>query len=242
MSERRTPAFYALRPGGWRDYWTLLHPPYSLWHLSFVAIGAAVAPAFHADRLWWTLLAFFLAVGISAHALDELRGRPLRTRIPAPVLVALATAGLVAAVAIGIAGMARVSPWLAVFIAVGAFLVPAYNLEWFGGILHSDLVFALGWGGFPALVAFFAQEARLTVPAVAVALACALIAGAQRSLSTPVRMLRRRAVAVRGEIATEDGARIELTADTLRAVPEAALRALWIAMVLLAAGMVAARL
>ncbi len=37
------PAFYALTPGGWRDYWSLLHPPYTLWHLSYVAIGAALA-------------------------------------------------------------------------------------------------------------------------------------------------------------------------------------------------------
>ena len=35
------PAFYALRSGGWRDYVTLLHPPYTLWHLSYAAMGAA---------------------------------------------------------------------------------------------------------------------------------------------------------------------------------------------------------
>ena len=40
MSEER-PAFYALAPGGWRDWWTLLHPPYTMWHLSYVALGAA---------------------------------------------------------------------------------------------------------------------------------------------------------------------------------------------------------
>jgi hypothetical protein len=34
------PAFYALRPGGWRDYVTLLHPPYTAWHLSYVWIEA----------------------------------------------------------------------------------------------------------------------------------------------------------------------------------------------------------
>ena len=42
MTQR--PAFYALDSGGWRDYWSLLHPPYTLWHLSFVAIGACVVP------------------------------------------------------------------------------------------------------------------------------------------------------------------------------------------------------
>ena len=38
------PAYYAARPGGWRDWWTLLHPPYTSWHLSYVVIGATLAP------------------------------------------------------------------------------------------------------------------------------------------------------------------------------------------------------
>jgi len=78
--ELRRPAFYALARGGWRDAWTLLHPPYTAWHLSYYALGAALAPRLYVDRLLWGLLAFFLAVGIAAHALDELRDRPLRTR------------------------------------------------------------------------------------------------------------------------------------------------------------------
>src|SRR5947207_7908799 len=84
------PAFYAIRGGGWRDWWTVLHPPYTVWHLSYVAIGAAVAPVMRLDRLGATLLAFFLAVGIGAHALDELNGRPLRTAISSRLLRAAA--------------------------------------------------------------------------------------------------------------------------------------------------------
>src|SRR5919202_329546 len=99
------PAFYALRPGGWRDLVTLLHPPYTVWHLSYVALGAAAAPELHGDRLAATLLAFFLAVGVSAHALDELNGRPLRTRLSDRTLVVLGLAGLAGAVAIGLAGV-----------------------------------------------------------------------------------------------------------------------------------------
>src|SRR5881397_922 len=96
------PAFYALRAGGWRDLVTLLHPPYTAWHLSYVALGAAAAPRLHADRLGAALGAFFLAVGIAAHALDELNGRPLRTRLHRRTLVVLAVLGLGGAVAIGV--------------------------------------------------------------------------------------------------------------------------------------------
>jgi len=89
---RRRPAFYALSPGGWRDAVTILHPPYTAWHLSYVALGAAAAPVLHGDRLAASLAAFFLAVGVCSHALDELNGRPLRTRLSDGVLIGLAVA------------------------------------------------------------------------------------------------------------------------------------------------------
>ena len=82
MSVEQRPAFYAMAPGGLRDYVTLLHPPYTLCHLSYVAIGAALAPELPLDRLLWGLAAFALALGVGAHALDELNGRPLRTESP----------------------------------------------------------------------------------------------------------------------------------------------------------------
>ena len=199
------PAFYALRLGSWRDYLTLLHPPYTLWHLSYVVLGAALAPTLRYDRLGATLLAFFLAVGIAAHALDELAGRPLRTRIPDGVLYALATSGLAGAVALGIAGAVFASPWLLAFIAFGAFIVPAYNLEWFGRRFHSDLWFALAWGTFPFLTAYWASAERLEPSALAGALAVLALSLAQRSLSRHVRTLRRRARDIEGRITYADG-------------------------------------
>ena len=124
MTEAR-PAFYALAPGGWRDYITLLHLPYTAWHLSFLVIGAALAPEFHKGRLVAALAAFFLAMGVGAHALDELNGRPLQTRIPESVLIGLTVGSLVGAVAIGIAGAVAFNLWLLVFVVIGAALVPA---------------------------------------------------------------------------------------------------------------------
>ena len=117
------PAYYAARPGGWRDWWTLLHPPYTAWHLSYAVIGAALAPRVQASRLIATVLAFFLAVGLAAHALDELRGRPLRTRIPSPVLVAVTAVGLAGALALGVLGVTRAGWPLIPFMVAGPVLV-----------------------------------------------------------------------------------------------------------------------
>ena len=239
---RQRPAFYVLPSGGWHDYWSLLHPPYTVWHLSYVAIGAALAPDLHVGWLLETLAAFFLAMGLAAHALDELNGRPLRTRIPGGVLIAIAVVGLSGAIALGVHGVIEVSSWLWAFIVAGAFLVVAYNMELFGGVVHSDLWFALAWGAFPVLTAYFAQTAVVRVEAVLAAAACAAISAAQRTLSTPVRRLRRTVVGVRGEVELTDGTRERIDASAIRDAPERALRWLSLAMPLVATALVIARL
>jgi hypothetical protein len=236
------PAFYALRRGGWRDLITLLHPPYTAWHLSYVALGAAAAPVVHLDRLLAALAAFFLAVGISAHALDELHGRPLGSHISERALLTLAVVGLVGAVGIGLAGAVTVSATLLPFVAVGGFLVVAYNLELFGGRFHSDQWFAAAWGAFPALTGYWVNALSLDVAGVLVAAACWALSVAQRRLSTPVRELRRRTIAVEGRQRLTDGRVIELSAPTLAAPLDGALRALSLAVPLLAAGALAIRL
>ena len=240
MSEAR-PAFYSLAPGGWRDYVTLLHPPYTLWHLSYVVIGAALAPHFDAALVGWTLGAFFLALGVGAHALDELRGHPLRLQIPTRVLVALALTSVAAAAAIGIVIAARQDLWLLVFVGAGAFLVFAYNLELFGGAFHSDAWFALGWGAFPLLTAYFASARTVRVEALAAAGFAVLLSHTQRILSTQVRDVRRRVTAVTGRIDFADGRAAAIEAETLTRVPERALRALCGAVIVLAVALVLLR-
>jgi hypothetical protein len=191
VSTETRPAFYALGPGGWRDYVTLLHPPYTLWHLSYVAIGAALAPQMKWGLLGWTILAFFLAMGVAAHALDELNGRPLRTSIGSPVLVGLAVVSLAAACAIGGVVAAERTWWLLAFVAFGAFVAVAYNLELFRGAFHSDIWFAAAWGSFPVLTAYFASAQRLRGEAFAAAAFAFFMSLAQRTLSTQVRFARR---------------------------------------------------
>jgi hypothetical protein len=236
------PAFYALAPGGWRDYWSLLHPPYTVWHLSYVVLGAAIAPQLHVRWLAETVLAFFLAMGIGAHALDELHGRPLGTSIPRGLLIGLAIAGLTGAAALGVDGALESTAWIWMLIPAGVFLVVAYNLELLGGAVHSDVWFAAAWGGFPAITAYVAQTGRVSAAAVLMAGGCTIMSFAQRVLSTPVRRLRRRVVEVTGEIRLDDGSVEPLNAGALRAAPERALRLLSLAVPFVAAALLVARL
>jgi hypothetical protein len=236
------PAYYAAGPGRWRDWWTLLHPPFTAWHLSYVVLGAMIAPEVRLDRLVAALIAFFLAVGLAAHALDELNGRPLRTTIPSPVLIAVTVVGLAGAVGLGALGIARVGWILLPFMVIGPLLVIGYNAELFGGLIHTDLGFAAAWGAFPALTGYVAEAGRVTFPSVLMAGAALALSSGQRHLSTPARTLRRKTSMVSGTVTLMSGEVITLDADRLREPLERALRSLSWGVVLLAAALATARL
>jgi len=239
------PAFYATgtaRRRAWSDWWVLLHPPYTLWHLSYVAIGASLSPQFDGVRLTATLIAFFLAVGLGAHALDELHDRPLGTSIPGPVLVIVATASIAGAVALGVAGIERVGPGLAVFIAVGIVLNLGYNLELFQGRLHNDITFAAAWGAFPLITAYYAQAETLRPEAIAAAAFAFWLSAAQRALSTPARTLRRRVEAFSGSITLIDHRTLSIARSDLLTPLETALRAMTWSVIALAVALITFRI
>ena len=251
MSPPARPAWYALERGGWRDYVTLLHPPYTAWHLSYVVIGGCLAPVVAWERLtpvgaWGRLgaavAAFALAVGVGAHALDELHGRPLRTKIRDRVLVALAGISIGGACTIGLLGAATFEAWLALLIPIGLFLVLAYNLELAGGRFHSDVWFGLAWGGFPVLCGYAAVAGDIRGVTVLAVVFAVLLSLAQRVLSTHVRYVRRQVIAVRGELELADASKKPLDARRLTAPAETGLRLLSLATVVLAATLVAFRI
>jgi len=224
------PAYYTLRPGGWRDYVSLLHLPYTLWNLSYVTIGAALAPEWRPLRLGAGLAAFFLGLGVGAHALDELHDRPLGTRIPDAVLCALAGVSLAGAVAIGVVAAIVWTPWLAAIVAFCGFMVVAYNLELFGGTFHGDWQLVVAWAVPPILAAYLAAAGNITWEAIMAAAFGALLILAQRRLSTPIRAVRRRMPEV------EDDARAAVVRGA-----EDALRAMTAAVVCLAIALVILR-
>lgn len=241
MSDVR-PSFYALERGGWRDYVTLLHLPYTAWHLSYVVIGGCLATEVAWERLGAAVVAFALAVGVGAHALDELSGRPLRTKIPSSVLVTLAAVSIGTASAIGVIGALSFRLWLVALVPVGLFLVLAYNLELLSGRFHSDLWFGLAWGGFPVICGYAAVAGEIGVAAVIAAVFAVLLSLAQRTLSNRVRFVRRRVDDVSGALVLRDGSAETIDADWLITVEERGLQLLAAASVVLAASLVAFRL
>ena len=244
MKTGQTPAFYALdaSTGTWKDYVNLLHVPYTLWHLSYIVLGAAVAPSIHLDRLMGTLLAFFLAVGIGSHTLDELNGRPLGTRIPSKNLAVLAVVSLLGAMVLGIVAGTKITLWIFPFVAFGGFIAVAYNLGLWRGRFHSDFWFALAWGAFPVLTSYWINSLSLNVAAVLLACGCFTLSLAQRTLSTQVRAVRRKAISVEGTMEMADGSVIALDSSRMITSPERALRLLSLTVVVFAVSLLALRL
>jgi hypothetical protein len=238
----RRPAFYALGSGRLGDALTLLHPPYTLWHLSYVALGAAAAPHIYAGRLAWAVAAFGLAVGVGAHALDELSDRPLKTGFSDRALASAGALALLGAVAIGVGGIVSVSLWLIPLVLAGGLFLPAYNLELAGGRFHNDFWFAVGWGAFPSFTGYFVNSLEVGAAGLLMAGACMALSYAQRRLSSAARELRRRTLAVEGTRTLTDGSREELALGALLAPLDGALALLSLALPLLAASLLALRL
>jgi hypothetical protein len=169
---------------------SLLHVPYTIWHLSYAPIGAALAPDLDWLVLGGTLTAFAVGLGIGAHALDEVKGRPLGTGLSDRVLWAMGLGAMGVSLAIAIVGAFVVSPWVILWAIVGILLAVGYALEW--PVLHTDLGFGLAWGSFPLLVGFWAQTQTFTAAVLAMAVMACLLSLAQRALSTPARFVRRK--------------------------------------------------
>ncbi|MGH8875707.1 MAG: hypothetical protein ACRDVM_10720 [Acidimicrobiia bacterium] len=236
----KQPAYYA-RPGTLvRDLLAVLHPPYTAWHLSYVAIGAALAPSLDWWRLAGTLTAFLLGTGVAAHALDEWQGRPLRTGLGDRMLLVLGVGGFLAAGMVAAVGAVVVSPWVLAWAGAGTILAAGYACEWWPA-LRTDLGFALAWGGFPVLVGFWAQAETLGPGLLAVAAAATLLSVAQRALSTPARFVRR-SVQEAEVVLRMDGANESWPERRLLETWERPLRLTGWAMVLLAVGLLAGRL
>ena len=220
---------------------TLLHAPYTAWHLSYVVVGGCLVAEVPWGRLGPRSSPSSSRWGSArTHSTSSRAGRSARPS--RAVLIALAIGSVAAACALGVAVALDFSLWLLPLIAVGAFLVPAYNLELFGGRFHSDPWFGLAWGAFPVVTAYVACAGTLRLAAVLAAGWATVLSLAQRRLSTPVRAARRRLVAVTGELELQDGTRAAVTPELLVAAPEAALRLLTLSTLLIAAALVTLRL
>jgi hypothetical protein len=156
----------------------MLHLPYTAMVLAFVVLGAALAPAPSGIVLLATLAAYFLALGIGAHFLDQLpgMGSSYVRHWPPWALAVVGAVGVGSGVVIGVVGalLQLGVPFLGLVVAQGVVAVGYPLAPKFGGLLHRDPVFAVSWGALPFLTSFYAQSRGFTVLSVIIG---ALLAG-----------------------------------------------------------------
>ena len=176
------------------ELWTMLHLPYTLMVLSFVVVGAALAPTISWSILGWSLLAYFLGLGLGAHLLDQVPGMGTHyvRHWPTWALWVGGFATLGAAIVIGVLGAALVLGWpFLILVAVQAIFAIGYPLsKWFHGAFHRDSAFAISWGSLPFLVSFYAQSLTITALSIVVAIVFGAVAMAEIKLSRKSRRLR----------------------------------------------------
>ena len=233
---RPAPAFYARTGTPLGDLITIMHPPYTLWHLSYVVIGAALAPSVDWLILLGTVLAFAFGLGVGAHALDELHDRPLSTGLSNGWLRVLGWGGLALGALMAVAAAFVISPMALLWGAAGVLLAAGYALEW-SPLIHSTVGFGLAWGAFPVLVGYWGQTEGVSPAALAVGAAACVFSMTQRVLSTPARHVRRETDAPVAVIGGTNWDRAELLATW-----ERPLRLLVVAHVLLALGLLVSHL
>jgi len=242
-------AWYAQGGGRVREFYTIMHLPYTSMVLSYILIGAAVSPHMYPDRVGLTILAYFLGLGLSAHALNELHAnhwtealgkRELTAIFLIPLLLALSI-GIYAVVYLYALSYSIVPPLvLMVFIVLEVFFLFAYNTDAFGGIFHNNLSFAFSWAALPALISYYANALTITIGAVLVALAMAATAGIEINLSRWCKDFRRRKPLA--EMRFADGSQEAIGTVQLLARPEKALKLIVAAVDLIAIGLVVYRL
>ncbi len=200
---RATAWYIFLSQSYWARWLNSLHLPYTLWHLSYVALGVGLGPAVRWDVLGWAILAFFLGLGVAGHVFDLLKGDPLALRLPRRHLQVAGGISLALAALIGAGNLYWGNvPWgISILVLAGVVIALGYNLEWPG--MHGDPQFALFWGTFPFTVGYLAMGGADLGPLVFGGLFSFLTSWAQRVLSTRARFIRRRVTQLTGVYSTE---------------------------------------
>jgi hypothetical protein len=150
----------------------MLHLPYTAMVLAVVVLGAALAPVPSGIILLATLAAYFLALGIGAHFLDQLpgMGSSYVRHWPPWALAVVGSLGVALGVVIGVVGaLVQLGvPFLGLVVVQGVVAVGYPLAPRFGGLLHRDPVFAVSWGTLPFLTSFYAQSREFTTVSLVV--------------------------------------------------------------------------
>lgn len=191
MNEWFVPKFGPIR---FRAFVGILFLPYTGMCVSFAIIGSLLSHLIFWDRVAAIFIIYFLSVGFSAHAADNLgsrKTRPWGNYFTRSELIVMTISGISVAYLIGIYYMIQSVPLLwPIAIAEGFFLV-AYNFELFNGFFHNNKWFAISWGSLPLLAGYVIQTNSISELSVIAASIAYVVAYLEIRISRVYKELRR---------------------------------------------------
>jgi len=195
VNDRRAEWFVPpIGPVKFRIFLGLLFLPYTGMVLAYTVIGATLAETIDPQRVVALAIAYFLGLGIAAHALDALGNRgvkPWGAHFSPAQLWGLVIITSLLALAILVYYASRYTPFLWPIGLLEFFFLFAYNREWFKGRFHTDGWFFFSWGVLPVLAGYVMQTNRLSFASLSVALAAGLFALVEITASRPYKILKR---------------------------------------------------
>ena len=177
MERDRTSEWFVPKfgPRNFRISIGILFLPYTGIVTSFAAWGS-LSGSFELDRLAAICLIYFLSIGVTAHCLDAVGGKTKPWgNLPKKKLWTISMISLGIAFTIGLYYAFLDSPLLfPIGIAEGFFLF-AYNLELFGGKFHNNISTIFSWGVLPVFAGSVIQTNSISIEALILSIASALI-------------------------------------------------------------------
>lgn len=188
-------AWYHLEGSKKAELWTILHLPYTLMCIAFLAVGFAIHKPVNWELFGAAILAYFLGLGLAAHAFDQLSltGSRYVKYLTRRELLAIGISSLITAIAIGVFYMVKYSLWHLIWlIPLQAIFAIGYPIgETFRGKLHNDISFSFSFGALPPLVGFYVNTGELSLVVLPFMVLCGLVAYIEILLSRQCRRLRK---------------------------------------------------
>lgn len=187
--------WYQATGSKWAEFWTILHLPYTLMSLSFLAIGFGLGGVTRWDALLGIAAAYFLGLGLAAHSFDQLPGRGsiYVKQLTPRTLTIVGTSALVGGILLGIYWMLQLRAWHLIWmIPLQSFFTYSYpNGKFLNGFFHTDFWFSISFGFIPVMVGAYVNTLTIGLTFIPWALLAALLSAIEITLSRHSRQIRK---------------------------------------------------
>jgi hypothetical protein len=191
INEWFVPRFGPLK---FRAFIGMLFLPYTGMCISFTIIGSMLSESIAWDRVLSIFIIYFLALGVSAHAADNLGSKKIKpwgNYFSTFELRLMVIGGLSVSYMLGIYYIITFAPLLLFIAIIEGFFLFAYNFELFNGLFHNNFWFAVSWGALPLLAGFVIQTNSISVLSLISSIMAFFVAYTEIRISRKYKELKR---------------------------------------------------